>query len=152
MACEFLAGEGVMFSVWGEPSTTDVDNGLLCLQTIYKKTGGPVTYVTRVPMNAPAPEPTVRQYINSKMPQITLLCATYHVVLEGTGFMSALKRGILLSLFQISHRRNTFFVHSNVDEVEYRVEPERRAAVRAVLRRAEGQGLLSGIPARTKVA
>jgi hypothetical protein len=66
--------------------------------------------------------------------------------------MSALKRGILLSLFQISHRRNTFFVHSNVDEVEYRVEPERRAAVRAVLRRAEGQGLLSGIPARTKVA
>jgi hypothetical protein len=32
-------------------------------------------------------------------------------LLEGTGFVAALKRGILAALFQIRWRRGTFFVH-----------------------------------------
>lgn len=152
MACEFLAGEGVIFSVWGEPTVADIDNGMLCLEMIYEKTRAPILYITRVPSNAPAPDARVRQHLYSKMSLITAKCDAYHVVLEGSGFLAAMKRGVLVSIFQISHRRNTFFVHSSVDEIVQKVSPERRPAVRSVLRRAEAQGLLSGIPARPKVA
>lgn len=141
-----------MFSVWGEPSTTDIDNALLCLQTIYEKARTPVLYITRVPSNAPAPDAKVRQYLYAKMPIVTTMCNAYHVVLEGTGFLAAMKRGVLVSIFQISHRRNTFFVHSSIDEVLAKVCPEKRSAVRSMLRIAEMQGLLSGIPLGTKVA
>ncbi len=135
-----------MFSVWGEPCIKDIDNGMLCLETVYEKSRVPVTYITRVPASAPAPDSKVRQYLYSKMPIVTQMCASYHVVLEGAGFLAAMKRGVLVSIFQISHRRNTFYVHSTVDDVIDKVAPERRAAVRSVLRRAASQGLLSGIP------
>jgi hypothetical protein len=152
MTCEFLAGDGVMFSTWGEPSMHDVDNGMLCLRMVYEKTGGPIVYITRVPVVAPAPDPKVRQYLNSKMHLVTTMCESYHVVLEGVGFVAAMKRGVLLSIFQISHRRNTFFVHSNVDDVEQKVLPARRSAVRAVLRQAFAQGLLSENAPASRVA
>ena len=152
MTCEFLAGDGVMFSTWGEPSMHDVDNGMLCLKMVYEKTGRPIVYITRVPIGASAPAPNVRQYLNSKMPLVTTMCESYHVVLEGVGFVAAMKRGVLVSIFQISHRRNTFFVHSSVDEVEQKVLPERRNVVRAVLRQAFAQGLLNSDAPASRVA
>ena len=148
MACEFLGGDSVVFSVWGKPSKRDVDTAIHYLQTAQELSGLLAVYITRVPVNAPAPDADVRQYLNSVMPKITALCSSYHVVLEGAGFVAALKRGVLVSLFQIGNRRGTFFVHSSVDDVPRNVEPERQLAVRSLLMRADARGLLRGrIPA-----
>jgi len=72
------------------------------------------------------------------------MCSSYHVILEGTGFTAALKRGVLVSFFQIGRRRNLFFVHSQADEVLANIPSERQLSVRALLVRADGRGLLHG--------
>jgi len=115
MACEFLSGDGVLLAVWGKPSRVDVNRVLEQLESSVEQSGRPVVYITRIPVDAPAPDSSVRQYINAAMPKATSMCSTYHVVLEGTGFMAAIKRGVLVSLFQIGSKRGMFFVHADVD-------------------------------------
>jgi hypothetical protein len=144
MASEFVAGEGVVYCVWGKPAKADVDLVVEHLRAESKKSASPVVYITRVPADAPAPDAQVRTYLNSLMPTITSFCSTYHVVLEGSGFTAAMKRGVLVSLFQISKRRSMFFVHSSTAEVSTKVAPEKQVAVHRMLRRAEAAGLLSG--------
>ena len=144
MACEFLTGDGVVYCVWGRPSIPNADQVLLHLESVVEAAGRPAVYITRVPVDAPPPDAKVRQYLNSLMPRIVGLCSTYHVVLEGSGFIAALKRGVLVSLFQIGNKRGTFFVHSDIDEVVRNISAERQLAVRALLIRADARGLLRG--------
>jgi len=144
MACEFLSGDGVLLAVWGKPSRVDVNRVLEQLESSVEQSGRPVVYITRIPVDAPAPDSSVRQYINAAMPKATSMCSTYHVVLEGTGFMAAIKRGVLVSLFQIGSKRGMFFVHADVDEVVRSIAAERQLAVRALLIRADSRGLLRG--------
>jgi hypothetical protein len=68
------------------------------------------------------------------------------VVLEGDGFGAAVKRGILTGLFQLSWRRKTFFVHSNVNEVARNVGSGQQRTVSAILELAAKRGMLSGPP------
>ncbi len=144
MACEFLTGDGVVYCVWGRPTTNDMDQVLLHLKANVEAAGRPAVYITRVPVDAPAPDAKVREYLNSLMPKIAGLCSTYHVVLEGAGFIAALKRGVLLSMFQMGNKRGTFFVHADVDEIFRNIKAERQLAVRALLIRADARGLLRG--------
>lgn len=76
---------------------------------------------------------------------------TYHVILEGGGFVAALKRSVLVSIFQVRWRNGTFFVHRDCDEVLDEVSPERRAGVAALLGRARQLGLLTQTPGVTRV-
>jgi hypothetical protein len=144
MAVAFTSEDGGLFCLWGRPTLADVNSVLQELRAAAAKAGGPVIYITRVPSDAPAPDAQVRSYLNSVMPTITTLCSSYHVVLEGSGFAAAMKRGVLISLFQISPRRNTFFVHASVDEVASKLPPERRATVRKLLQQVEKAGLADG--------
>jgi hypothetical protein len=144
MACEFLTGDGVVYCVWGRPKIKDMNDLVMHLEAAVEAAGRPAVYITRVPVDAPAPDAKVRQYLNSLMPRITALCSTYHVVLEGAGFIAALKRGVLVSLFQIGNKRGMFFVHADVDEVVRSIQAERQLAVRALLIRADSRGLLRG--------
>ncbi len=142
MAVAFTIADGALFCVWGQPTLADVENVLRELRAAAAKARGPVVYVTRLPSDAPAPSPEVRAYLNSVMPVITTLCSSYHVVLEGSGFLAAVKRSVLISLFQISPRRNTFFVHATVDGVASKVPPEKHAVLKKLLQQADRDGLL----------
>jgi hypothetical protein len=146
MACAFTIVDGALFCVWGEPTLADVEILMKELRAAAAKAGGPIVYVTRIPLDAPTPNPTVRARLNAVMPTITTLCSTYHVVLEGSGFVAAMKRSVLLSLFQISPRRNTFFVHASVDEIASKLAPEKRATLRKLLVQVEKEGLLDCPP------
>jgi len=152
MACEFINGDGIVFCVWGKPAKSDMDQLLRHLQTSSEKVSGPVVYVSRVPVNAPAPDTQVRGYLNSLMPAMTPLFSSCHIVLEGVGFTAAMKRSVLVSLFQIGRQRNMFFVHSSVSEVVWKVPVEQQAAVNRTIRRAEASGLLSSSPPASQVA
>jgi hypothetical protein len=149
MSCEIISGFGAVFSVWGEPSRADIDRVAEAMRTARANAGEQITYVTRVPMDAPAPEPEVRRRLDALMPMVVENCATYHVILEGGGFLAAVKRSVLVSIFQIRWRSGTFFVHSNCDEVLAAVSPSRRAGVEALLKRAREQGLLTVTPGLT---
>lgn len=142
MAVAFTIADGAVFCVWGEPMLADVDAVLRELRAAVTRAGGPVVYITRVPKDAPIPAPEVRTRLNAVMPLIPTLCSSYHVVLEGSGFVAAVKRSVLISLFQISARRNTFFVHAKAEEVLSKLPPEKHARVRRLLIHAQQDGLL----------
>lgn len=152
MTCEFINGDGVVFCVWGKPAKSDMDQLLKHLRISSEKVSGPVVYVSRVPVDAPAPDAHVRGYLNSLMPAMTPLFSTCHIVLEGVGFAAAMKRSVLVSLFQIGRQRNMFFVHAGVSDVVWKVPVEQQAAVNRVIRRAEASGLLSCRPPVSQVA
>jgi hypothetical protein len=107
------------------------------------KCGHPVVYVTRVPVDAPAPDAKFRAHLEQQMPDLVKSCSTYHVVLEGEGFAAAMKRGVLTGMFQLSWRRKTFFVHAKVDEVASSVPLAQRADVSTLLDAAQRRGLLA---------
>ena len=146
MAYSILIGTGVAYCVWGRPSIKDVDEVLHHVRKAAEHFGRPIVYITRVPVDAPAPEPAVRNHINSIMPEITEHCSSYHVVLEGTGFTAAIKRGVLVGLFQVGRRRNLFHVHASAADVLGHVAPDCENAVRTLLARADARGLLHGAP------
>lgn len=143
MAVNIVSGKGCVFSVWGRPKREDMDLIERELREAAIVSGGPVTYITRVPVDAPAPEPDVRRHLDSLMPKIVESCSTYHVVLEGKGFVAAVKRAVLNSLFQIRWKRGVFFVHATPAEVVHSVSGAKVPEVKAVIERARIVGLLT---------
>ncbi len=144
MSCEFVSGNGALFAVWGTPTCEDVDRLLQELFECEAREGAPIVYVTRVPVDAPAPDSKVRAYLTGHMPRVVDCCDSYHVILEGDGFGAAVKRAVLLSLFQIRWRHGTFYVHSSVEDVLSKVRPALRARAKLVLDRAAAMQLTVG--------
>jgi hypothetical protein len=146
MACEIVESKGAVFVLWGRPTKVDVARAVERLRSAVDRCGGPVVFITRVPDGAPPPDPAVQRYLNELMPTIVACCSSYHVVLEGAGFMAALKRGVLVGMFQIGQRRGMFHVHATCDEVVRLVGADKEATIRSVLSRARSEGLLDGNP------
>jgi hypothetical protein len=146
MACEIISNEGAVFALWGKPTKADLDRVVDRVELIAHASGRPILYITRVPMAAPPPEADVRQHLNSLMPRFIKACSSYHVLLEGSGFVSALKRGILASLLQFGWRNGAFFVHENEKGVFAKVDRGVRPDVEAILQLANKRGLLTAAP------
>jgi hypothetical protein len=142
MACEIIATRGAVFALWGEPELRDLERIKQEVESAAATCGHPVVYVTRVPVNAPAPNAQVRARLDQLMPSLVKVCSTYHVVLEGEGFAAAMKRAVLTSMFQLSWRRKTFFVHAKVSEVASSVGLEQQLAVARLLASAQMRGML----------
>ena len=143
MACEIISCEGAVFVLWGKPTTkADVERVMDRLKLISESSERPVVYISRIPVDAPPPDADVRQFISDQMPACVKLCSSYHVVLEGSGFIAAMKRAVLSSLFQLSWRNGTFYVHSMPKEVIYKLDRGSRADAEQVLHLAERHGLL----------
>lgn len=142
MACEVITTPGAVFALWGEPEIADIEKVRGAVEAAAATCGHPVTYVTRVPVDAPAPNAQVRAKLDQMMPTLLKVCSTYHVVLEGEGFAAAMKRGVLTGMFQLSWRRKTFFVHAKVTEVAGAVAFDQRPAVTKLLDAARMKGML----------
>lgn len=147
MAVATVAVEGGLFAVWGKPTVRDVDRVAQEMREGVAMAGHPILYVTRVPEYAPAPDPDVRRYLNSQMGLAGELCSTYHVVLEGSGFTAAMKRAVLVALFQVAGKRRTFFVHSLPEEIYGVVRGDDLSVARQLLKQAKWRRLLDGDPA-----
>ena len=142
MACDIISTRGALFVLWGVPTNEDMDRIVNSLRAAVEQTGERIMYVTRVPVDQPPPSAEVRRYLDGLMPAFVELVSGYHVVMEGAGFAAAVKRAVLLGLFQLTWRRKTFFVHSSVDEIRGSLEPKLRPAMQALLDLAKSRGLL----------
>lgn len=146
MALEVICGAHTVYAVWGQPRMKDIIRIEKELAAARKKAGRPVLYVTRVPEDAPAPESDVRKYLNSRMTSIASYCSAYHVVMEGGGFFAAMKRAVLTTLFQIVGQRGMFHVHASITSVTRSVNPAELKDLNAILKLADGRGLVNGKP------
>jgi hypothetical protein len=143
MACEVIRTEGAVFALWGKnPSKADIDHVVGTLKTAAREYGQPVVYVTRVPCDAPPPEADVRAYLNVQMPAFADICSSYHVVLEGTGFLAAVKRALLAGLFQLNWSRGKFYVHATASEIPDKLYGVPLARAEKLLQAASNRGLL----------
>lgn len=144
MSCEIICAKACVFSVWGEPTWVDVDRVIEVVKTTFERSGEPLTYITRVPVNAPPPSATVRKHLDDVLPAAMKYFSSYHVVVEGDGFVSAMKRSVLVGLTQVTQRRGTFFVHAHVDDVLKSVSKAAYGEVKELLELAAARGLLQG--------
>jgi hypothetical protein len=143
MACELISTHGAVFALWGKPELADLERVMAEVAAATAKCGHAVVYVTRVPVDAPAPDAEFRARLDQQMPKLLSGCSSYHVVLEGEGFGAAMKRGILTGMFQLSWRRKTFFVHAKVGEVASNVPLAQQAELSSLLAAAQMRGLLA---------
>jgi hypothetical protein len=143
MACEILSCEGAVFVLWGKPTVADIQRVVDRVELIAEKSGRPIVYITRVPVDAPAPDATVRKALESVMPRLMQLCAHYSVVLEGEGFVSAVKRGILTGLLLLGWRRENFRVWAGSREIVPQIGPKLRLDAERILYLADSKGLLT---------
>lgn len=146
MACEIISAEGAVFVLWGRPTHDDLERVLSRIELGAAAAGHPIVFITRVPEGAPAPDAAVRARLNQLMPEMIRLCSSYHVLLEGDGFMSAIKRSILAGLFQVGFRKGTFFVHDGQHDVLEKLKGEPRRSAQAMLALASAEGLLDAGP------
>jgi hypothetical protein len=151
MSFEAVSVRHATFVLWGIPSIPDVDRLRDSLKRHAARTGGPILYLARVPVNAPAPASDVRRYLDARMPDLLACCSGYHVILEGDGIVNALKRGVLIGLYQAQPNREKFFVHSTVGSVVKVVPPAMRESAADVIQMARDSGLLTKTltPSRT---
>ncbi len=148
MACEVINVDGGVFVLWGRPTHVGLDRVVERVEQVASATGGPIVFVARVPQAAPAPDGAVRTHLNQLMPRFARLCSSYHAVLEGGGFMSAIKRAIMAGLFQFGFRSGTFFVHESDRSVLSKTDGIDRARAQALLALAAAKGLLTAGPPR----
>lgn len=144
MACQIVKTKGAVFSVWGKPEVADMDQLLSAVESAARETGGPVVYVTRVPAGSPAPEGAAKQRLDQLFPRLLAHCSSYHVVIEGEGFVAAFKRGVLTNLLQPFWRKRMFFVHARCSDIKNKLLPHEKQAVETVLYLAEDNGLVAG--------
>lgn len=146
MACEILSTEGAVFVLWGKPTKADMDRVVNRLELVAGASGHPVIYIARIPKAAPAPEDDARTYMNLLMPRFMKVCSSYHAVLEGSGFVSAIKRAVLTGLLQWGFRNGTFFVHESEKTIPAKVGLVGRPIVEDILHKAALKGLLTAPP------
>jgi len=147
VACDLVLSDGAVFAHWGVPTVEDMDRVAAALKSVAAKAGRPVIYIARVPSKAPPPDAQVRRHLDTLMPAIVEQCSGYHVVMEGDGFFAAMKRAVLLGIFQIRWRRGVFFVHSTIAELLGVTAQADRDAITRVLELAKRAGLLAAHPA-----
>ncbi len=146
MACEIISVEGAVFVLWGKPTKQDLDRVVDRVELIASASGCSIVYIARIPKNAPAPDDEARAHMNALMPRFIKVCSSYHAVLEGSGFVSAVKRAILAGLLQFGFRNGSFFVHENEKGILAKVDRGMRRQTEAVLDLAETKGLLKAPP------
>jgi hypothetical protein len=146
MACEILSTEAAVFVLWGKPTKADMDRVVNRLELVASASGQSVIYIARIPKTAPAPDDDARAYMNLLMPRFVKVCSSYHAVLEGSGFVSAIKRAVLTGLLQWGFRNGTFFVHESEKTIAAKVGLGVRPAVETILNKAAARGLLTAAP------
>lgn len=143
MSCEILSVDGAVFVLWGKPTKADLDRVVQQVELAASKSGGPIVFVARIPQGAPAPEGEARAHMNALTPHFAKFCFSYHAILEGSGFVSAVKRAILAGLLQFDFRKGAFAVHDSEKSIAGKVERSMRPRVEALLSLASAKGLLT---------
>jgi hypothetical protein len=141
MACVMMEHKRVFFILWGKPEKEDMKPFAERMRVLHEKVG-PFVFVARVPAGAEAPGEAERKEITRIIREFGPAWASYHAVMEGTGFAVAAKRAVLASLFLMSTHRGKFHVHSRIQDVHQAVPLDLRDEVSSALRHFEPLGLL----------
>jgi hypothetical protein len=142
MACEIAEYKRIVLVVWGKPEIADFKRIVDAVEPICKARG-PVLLIARIPVGAEAPDQATRSRISSMMPDLMRSCASFHAVLEGTGFVNAAKRAALTTIFMMTGRRMPYHVHARVEDVQQGLAPALVGEFLVAVERFRPRGLLA---------
>jgi hypothetical protein len=77
-------------------------------------TGQALVYVGIVPETTKAPAEEVRREMTATLPLLLEHCETVHVVMEGAGFATSIKRSMMTAMMFATGKRGRVFVHDTV--------------------------------------
>ena len=141
MVCRLLRSKGAVLSVWGKAQLADLVEIASCLEAAVVESGGPVLSVSILPAGVPPADDDVRDQVMDLIPKLIRTCSAVHVVFEGEGFLSAIKRGVLTGLVHATRRHHLFFVHDHQASLLKALKGEgEAAAVARLLQTAREQG------------
>ena len=142
MACSLVHRGRVLLALWGRPEHSDIETIVRRVHDRHRE-AGPLVFIARVPATAEAPDEAVRKEISRRIPTILECCASYHAVLEGSGFVAAAKRAVLTTIFNLSRDRRRYHVHPACSDVLHAIPRSYAAEVATALELFESRGLLS---------
>src|SRR6185503_11153233 len=117
MACDIIRHGQVVLAKWGAPNLKDLDNLEIAVREAHRETGLMVTLVAIVPPEAPPPADQLRKEIGVRLKRVLPVCATFHQVMLGDGFVVAAKRAVFAAIMLVGSERNKVFVHSTLASV-----------------------------------
>ncbi len=142
MASEIVRTGRVMFVLWGTPERGDFETIAAQARALHDARG-PFVFITRVPAGAAAPPDGIRKEVSRCMSLLFERCASYHGILEGSGFTASAKRAVVATLLLMTPHRGKLHIHPKVEDVASAVPPEFAFEVTAVLKTLEPKGLLT---------
>jgi hypothetical protein len=117
MSYESCTLDGVIVVRWGKnPQLPDLERYAKEISDARAKQGKPLVALFIMPTDSAAPDEIFRKAQAKKLPEI-MENLTYAVaVVEGSGFMSSLKRSALTGILLLSPKRHQIHVRSTVEE------------------------------------
>ena len=144
MACDIIRQGQVVLAKWGAPNLKDLDNLEIAVREAHRESDRPVTLVAIVPAEAPPPADQLRKEIGARLKRVLPVCATFHQVMLGDGFVVAAKRAVFAAIMLVGSERNKVFVHSTLASVLDKCVPQaRRDTIVAIRAFADRQGAAS---------
>jgi hypothetical protein len=134
MACDISSKGRVVIVTFGDPEIADLERIMGHVVKVHEKTGLPILYVSRVLESSKPPSSQFNQALKTRMGELLALCCAFHAVMEGHGFLAAIKRTAVSAAFLTSGKRSLFHVHGTMDEMIRSVGPAHRPEVVEALR------------------
>ncbi len=129
MACDIERIGNAVVVRWGEPTSDDVRNIFALMVEAHERTHEKLVFVAWVPVGAPAPSASVRETMMELQPQLLEVVREVHMVFEGHGFATTIKRSVMLGFIMAAQRRKTYFVHASSEQARRGVQARDRADV-----------------------
>ena len=141
MGCMLAEHKRVLFILWGRPESADVAHIRERANALFAK-HGPIVFIPRVPAGSEIPSEPLRKEMAAALSELYPKFASYHGLFEDRGFAGAVKRAMFNTMFLMSGRRATYFVHAHADEIVPATPKAFREDVRDALDIFRRRGLL----------
>jgi hypothetical protein len=112
------------------------------VERAHEEQGEPLHCVMLIGEKIAPPSLEFRRHIVVSLDAISPISESFHVVLEGSGFTSALKRMVAAGIIAISKMGRKTSIYSNAEEVLREVSLKKGYPLQAILDDAKKQGLL----------
>jgi len=114
MTCATGIVERLFLVRWDEPVPSDVHRVVTEVGTASERLGQKLYFIAVTPANSKPPDEPTRRVFAANLPRLLERCESLHLIIEGTGFSSTVRRAVAAGLFLVSGKRKSMFVHDDI--------------------------------------
>jgi hypothetical protein len=132
----------VLFVQWkSSPNATDLAAILPQVEEASRRVGGPVSYLTVIPPDAPVPSAEERKALEAFAEKLRSSVDHAYLVLEGNGFKASIQRSVVTGFTYLKNGGFTS-IHKTVEEALHTLAVRSGLDYKGIASHARAQGLL----------